>query len=158
MSPSRPRRGAPRREGAATRRTAAAPGAKAAAGARRAGRAGRHEPPRQRAGKHSDAGHELGTGGGLAALSLDAFSSVAYGPQAMILVLVAAGAGALRWTFPLTLVITAMLALLVFSYTQVIAAHPEGGGAYAVAKSNLGRWPALLAAASLVVDYVLTSR
>ena len=49
-----------------------------------------------------------------------------------------------------------MLALLVISYTQVIAAHPEGGGAYAVAKLNLGRIPALLAAASLVVDYVLT--
>ena len=49
-----------------------------------------------------------------------------------------------------------MLALLVISYTQVIAAHPEGGGAYAVAKANLGRLPALLAAASLVVDYVLT--
>ena len=49
-----------------------------------------------------------------------------------------------------------MLVLLVISYTQVIAAHPEGGGAYAVAKLNLGRRPALLAAASLVVDYVLT--
>ena len=49
-----------------------------------------------------------------------------------------------------------MLAILVISYTQVIAAHPDGGGAYAVAKANLGRWPSLLAAASLVVDYVLT--
>ena len=57
---------------------------------------------------------------------------------------------------PLTLVITAMLVLLVVSYTQVIAAHPEGGGAYAVAKANLGRLAGLLAAASLVVDYVLT--
>jgi amino acid transporter len=94
--------------------------------------------------------------GGLAALSLDALSSVAYGPEAMILVLVAAGSGALRFTLPLTLVITGMLVLLVVSYTQVIAAHPEGGGAYAVAKLNLGRVPALLAAASLVVDYVLT--
>ena len=73
-----------------------------------------------------------------------------------MLVLVAAGSGALRFTLPLTLVITGMLALLVISYTQVIAAHPEGGGAYAVAKLNLGRIPALLAAASLFVDYVLT--
>ena len=72
------------------------------------------------------------------------------------MVLVAAGSGALRFTLPLTLVITGMLALLVVSYTQVIAAHPEGGGAYAVAKLNLGRLPALLAAASLFVDYVLT--
>ena len=94
--------------------------------------------------------------GGLAALSLDALSSVAYGPEAMVLVLVAAGSGALRFTVPLTLVITGMLVLLVISYTQVIAAHPEGGGAYAVAKLNLGRVPALLGAASLVVDYVLT--
>jgi amino acid transporter len=93
---------------------------------------------------------------GLAALSLDALSSVAYGPESMMLVLVAAGTGALRWTMPLILVITGMLVLLVISYTQVIAAHPDGGGAYAVAKANLGRFPALLAAASLVIDYVLT--
>jgi amino acid transporter len=110
----------------------------------------------RRAGKHADSGHELSVAGGLAALSLDALSSVAYGPEAMVLVLVAAGSGALRFTVPLTLVIVGMLALLVTSYTQVIAAHPEGGGAYAVAKVNLGRPAALLAAASLVVDYVLT--
>jgi amino acid transporter len=94
--------------------------------------------------------------GGLAALSLDALSSVAYGPEAMMVVLAAAGVGALKDTVPLTLVITGMLVLLVVSYSQVIAAHPDGGGAYAVAKRNLGRFPALLAAASLVVDYVLT--
>jgi amino acid transporter len=110
----------------------------------------------RRAGKHADEGHELSTSGGLSALSLDALSSVAYGPEAMMVILMTAGAGALRWTIPLTLVITGMLVLLVISYTQVIAAHPEGGGAYAVAKQNLGRWPSLLAAASLVVDYVLT--
>jgi amino acid transporter len=110
----------------------------------------------RRVGKHSDEGHELGVFGGLAALSLDALSSIAYGPEAMVLVLVTAGIGALRWTVPVTLVITGMLAILVISYSQVIAAHPEGGGAYAVAKANLGRWPALLGAASLVIDYVLT--
>jgi amino acid transporter len=107
-------------------------------------------------GKHAEEGHELGVLGGLAALSLDALSSVAYGPEAMVLVLVAAGTGALSYTVPLTLVITAMLVLLVVSYTQVIAAHPEGGGAYAVAKRNLGRRASLLAAAAVVVDYVLT--
>ncbi|HXQ01089.1 MAG TPA: hypothetical protein VN845_13620, partial [Solirubrobacteraceae bacterium] len=85
----------------------------------------------RRVGKHADEGHELSVRGGLAALSLDALSSVAYGPEAMVLVLIAAGSGALRFTLPLTLVITGMLALLVISYTQVIAAHPEGGGAYA---------------------------
>ncbi|HET9104713.1 MAG TPA: APC family permease [Solirubrobacteraceae bacterium] len=112
--------------------------------------------PRRRLGKHPDAGHELGVLGGLAALSLDALSSIAYGPEAMMLVLVAAGSGALSATLPLILVVCAMLGLLVISYTQVIAAYPDGGGAYTVAKANLGRWPALLAAASLVVDYVLT--
>jgi amino acid transporter len=94
--------------------------------------------------------------GGLSALSLDALSSVAYGPEAMMAVLVLAGTSALRFTLPLTLVITAMLVLLVISYTQVIAAHPDGGGAYAVAKKDLGPRTSLLAAASLVVDYVLT--
>jgi len=98
----------------------------------------------------------LSLAGGLSALSLDALSSVAYGPQAMMAVLVLAGTSALRFTLPLTLVITAMLVLLVISYTQVIAAHPDGGGAYAVAKRDLGPKTSLLAAASLVVDYVLT--
>src|SRR5207302_8764923 len=94
--------------------------------------------------------------GGVAALSLDARSSIAYGPQAMMALLIAAGAGALSDVVPLTFVITAMLVLLVVSYSQVIEAHPEGGGAYSVAKANLGRWPSLLAAAAVVVDYVLT--
>ena len=110
----------------------------------------------RRAGKHADAGHNLDVPRGLAALSLDALSSVAYGPEAIMLVLIAAGTSALTWTLPITLVITGMLVLLVISYSQVIIAHPDGGGAYAVSKANLGRWPALLAAASLVVDYVLT--
>src|SRR5882757_2952275 len=93
---------------------------------------------------------------GLAALSLDALSSVAYGPEAIVLVLIAAGTGALTATLPVTLVIAGLLAVLVVSYGQVIAVHPDGGGAYAVAKKDLGRGVSLLAAASLVVDYVLT--
>jgi amino acid transporter len=109
-----------------------------------------------RAGKHAEKGHDLGVLGGLAALSLDALSSVAYGPEAMMVVLVTAGVGALQYTVPVTIVIVVMLGLLVISYTQVIDAHPEGGGAYSVAKANLGPWPSLLAAASVVVDYVLT--
>jgi amino acid transporter len=111
---------------------------------------------RRSTGKHAGAGHDLGVLTGLAALSLDALSSVAYGPEAMIAVLILAGTGALTNVVPLTLVITAMLVLLVISYTQVIDAHPEGGGAYSVAKANLGRVPSLLAAAAVVVDYVLT--
>jgi amino acid transporter len=109
-----------------------------------------------RTGKHTEEGHELSVLGGLAALSLDALSSVAYGPEAMVVVLIAGGTAALRFTVPLTLVITGMLGILVLSYSQVIAAHPEGGGAYAVAKKHLGRIPSLLAAGALVIDYVLT--
>ncbi|MER5340656.1 APC family permease [Streptomyces mirabilis] len=93
---------------------------------------------------------------GLAALSLDALSSVAYGPEAIVLVLIAAGTSALSATFPVTLVIAGLLAVLVVSYGQVIAVHPDGGGAYAVGKKDLGPTVSLLAAASLVVDYVLT--
>ncbi|MEY9904616.1 amino acid transporter [Catenulispora sp. MAP12-49] len=94
--------------------------------------------------------------GGLAALSLDALSSVAYGPEAILLVLATAGASALRLTLPITVAITMLLAVLVVSYCQVIAVHPDGGGAYAVGKKDLGATVSLLAAASLVVDYVLT--
>ena len=94
--------------------------------------------------------------GGLAALSLDALSSVAYGPEAIVLVLVGAGTAALHLTLPIALAITGLLAVLVVSYCQVIEAHPSGGGAYAVGKQELGVTVSLLAGASLVVDYVLT--
>jgi amino acid transporter len=94
--------------------------------------------------------------GGLAALSLDALSSVAYGPESIVLVLVAAGAAAVSWTVPVSLAIATLLLVLVVSYRQVIAVHPDGGGAYAVAKKDIGRGASLLAAAGLVVDYVLT--
>ena len=98
----------------------------------------------------------LSSFGGLAALSLDALSSVAYGPEAIVLVLVAAGTSALRLTLPIALVIAVLLAVLVLSYCQVIGVNPDGGGAYAMGKKNLGATVSLLAAASLVVDYVLT--
>jgi amino acid transporter len=105
---------------------------------------------------HRGDSHRLTAIGGLAAMSLDALSSVAYGPEAIVLGLVTAGAAAVRWTVPISVAITVLLLVLVVSYRQVIAVHPDGGGAYAVAKKDLGRWPSLLAAASLVVDYVLT--
>jgi hypothetical protein len=70
----------------------------------------------------------------------------------MVLVLVAAGTAALRLTLPVTLAIAGLLAVLVVSYCQVIAVHPDGGGAYAVGKKDLGATVSLLAAASLVVD------
>ncbi len=93
---------------------------------------------------------------GLSALSLDALTSVAYGPEAIIVALAAAGAGALHLVVPVTIAIVALLAILVFSYRQVIDAYPGGGGAYAVSRANFGPRGSLLAAAALVVDYTLT--
>jgi amino acid transporter len=99
----------------------------------------------------------LTTLGGLAALSLDALSSVAYGPEAILVVLVAAGAAALKYSLPITGAIVVLLAVLVISYRQVIEAFPNGGGAYAVSKTHLGTVPSLVAAASLIVDYILNA-
>ena len=93
---------------------------------------------------------------GLSALSLDALTSVAYGPEAIIFVLAVAGAGALHLVLPITIAIVALLAILVFSYRQVIDAYPIGGGAYAVSRANFGAHASLVAAAALVVDYTLT--
>ena len=101
--------------------------------------------------------HRLTALEGLAALSLDALSSVAYGPEAILLVLVAAGAAGLRYALPITIAIVVLLAVLVVSYRQVIEAFPGGGGAYAVAKQHLGTGASLLAAASLFVDYILNA-
>ncbi|NBE52309.1 APC family permease [Streptomyces boluensis] len=99
--------------------------------------------------------HRLTAVTGLAALSLDAMASVAYGPEAIVLVLAAAGGAGLGFTLPVTLAIAGLLAVLVASYRQVIAAFPDGGGSYAVAERHLGRRTSLVAAASLVLDYVL---
>jgi amino acid transporter len=101
--------------------------------------------------------HRLTAFEGLAALSLDALSSVAYGPQAIVIVLAAAGSVALGYTLPVTIAIVVLLSVLVVSYRQVIEAFPGGGGAYAVAGRHLGRQPSLIAAASLIVDYVLNA-
>lgn len=102
--------------------------------------------------------HRLTALEGLAALSLDALSSVAYGPQAIMIVLATAGILALHsYTLPVTLAIVLLLTVLVISYRQVIAAFPGGGGAYAVAKAHLGVKPSLVAAAALVVDYILNA-
>jgi amino acid transporter len=99
---------------------------------------------------------KIGTLSGLPGLSLDALTSVAYGPEAIVIVLAAAGPGAVKQVRPITLAIVVLLAILVFSYRQVIAAYPDGGGAYAVSKENLGTNSSLLAGASLIVDYILT--
>ena len=93
---------------------------------------------------------------GLPALSLDALTSVAYGPEAIIVVLAVAGSSALHLILPITIAIVVLLAILVVSYRQVIDAYPGGGGAYAVSRANLGVHASLVAGASLIVDYTLT--
>ena len=93
---------------------------------------------------------------GLAVLSSDALSSVAYATEEILRVLTIGGAAALWLVTPIGGVIAAMLAVVAFSYRQTIHAYPNGGGAYIVAKDNLGTTPALIAAAALLIDYVLT--
>lgn len=116
--------------------------------------AGQEEPPDTGARRAGDR-HRLTALQGLSALSLDAMASVAYGPESIVLVLAAAGAYGMGFTLPVTLAIAGLLAVLVASYRQVIAAFPDGGGSYAVAKRHLGRRTSLVAAASLILDYVL---
>jgi amino acid transporter len=93
---------------------------------------------------------------GLAVLSSDALSSVAYATDFILATLVVAGVGAFSHAIPISLVIAALLAIVAFSYRQTIHAYPTGGGAYIVAKENLGDNSGLIAAASLLVDYTLT--
>ncbi len=92
----------------------------------------------------------------LAVLSSDALSSVAYATEQTLIILVLAGAAALRYTLPISFAIVALLAIVAISYRQTIYAYPNGGGSYIVAKDNLGTLPGLIAAASLLIDYVLT--
>jgi amino acid transporter len=111
----------------------------------------------QAGGEDQEERHRLTALEGLAALSLDALSSVAYGPEAIVIVLAAAGTVGLNYTLPVTIAIVVLLTVLVISYRQVIEAFPNGGGAYAVARRHLGRQPSLIAAASLIVDYILNA-
>jgi amino acid transporter len=105
----------------------------------------------------ADAPHQaIGKLIGLAVFSSDAMSSVAYGPQEMMLILAAAGAGSLHLAFPIVLAIATLLLILTFSYEQTIHAYPGGGGAYIVARDNLGELPAQTAGAALLTDYILT--
>jgi amino acid transporter len=93
---------------------------------------------------------------GLAVLSSDALSSVAYATDFILTTLVVAGVAAFSHAIPISLVIAGLLAVVAFSYRQTIHAYPTGGGAYIVAKENIGDHAGLTAAASLLVDYTLT--
>ncbi len=92
----------------------------------------------------------------LAVFSSDALSSTAYATQEILLILVVAGTATLTYSLPVAIAITALLAIVVISYRQLIRAYPQGGGAYTVAHENLGKLPGIIAAASLLIDYTLT--
>ena len=92
----------------------------------------------------------------LPVFSSDPLSSNAYATQEILLVLAIAGAGTLSLVVPLTFFVAILLATVVVSYRQTVHAYPSGGGAYIVAHENLGMYPGLLAAAALLIDYVLT--
>ena len=92
----------------------------------------------------------------LAVFSSDALSSVAYATEEILLVLMTAGVAAFTLSMPIALVITGLLAIVAASYYQTVHGYPSGGGAYIVAHENLGVWPGLIAAAALLIDYVLT--
>lgn len=105
----------------------------------------------------ADAPHQtIGKAVGLAVFASDALSSTAYATQEILVILAAAGTIAFGYVFPISIVIVGLLAIVVISYEQIIHAYPDGGGAYVVAYNNLGHFPALVAAAALLTDYILT--
>ncbi len=105
----------------------------------------------------ADAPHQtIGKGVGLAVFASDALSSTAYATQEILFILAGAGTAAFVYAFPISIVIVALLAIVTLSYEQIIHAYPGGGGAYIVARDNLGERPAQVAGASLLTDYILT--
>lgn len=105
----------------------------------------------------ADAPHQtIGKAVGLAVFASDALSSTAYATQEILIILAAAGTMAFGIVFPISLAIVILLGIVTVSYEQTIHAYPDGGGAYIVARDNLGEFPALVAGAALLTDYVLT--
>src|SRR5580692_5762860 len=98
----------------------------------------------------------IGPIAGIPIFGLDALSSAAYGPEAALTLLIPLGAVGVARIVPISGSIIILLAIVYVSYRQTIMAYPQGGGSYTVANENLGVWPGLLAAAALMVDYVLT--
>jgi amino acid transporter len=105
----------------------------------------------------ADAPHQtIGKLVGLAVFASDALSSTAYATQEILMVLALAGIGAFHFSIPIALAITALMVIVTISYQQTIHAYPGGGGAYIVARDNLGELPAQTAGAALLTDYILT--
>jgi amino acid transporter len=98
----------------------------------------------------------IGKAVGLAVFASDALSSTAYATQEILVILAVAGAGAFHYAWPISLAIVGLLGIVVASYEQTIHAYPGGGGAYIVARDNLGELPAQVAGAALLTDYILT--
>jgi len=94
---------------------------------------------------------------GIPIFGLDALSSAAYGPEAALTLLIPLGMAGVVYVWPITIGIVILLGIVYFSYRQTIAAYPQGGGSYTVASENLGEGAGLLAAAALMIDYVLTA-
>ena len=92
----------------------------------------------------------------LAVFASDPISSNAYATEAIMGILILLGSGALALTMPIAIGIALLVLLVIFSYIQTILHYPQGGGAYTVAKDNLGKIPSLFAAAALLTDYILT--
>jgi len=99
----------------------------------------------------------IGPGTGIAIFGLDGLSSAAYGPEAALTLLIPLGAAGVAYLLPISATIITLLAIVYFSYRQTIEAYPTGGGSYTVARQNLGEGAGLLAAAALMIDYVLTA-
>lgn len=107
--------------------------------------------------KTAQAAHErLSKPLALAVFSSDALSSVAYATEEILLVLLLAGSAVLHLSIPISLAIVGLLVILTVSYREIIFEYPQGGGAYIVARANLGELPGLIAAGALVIDYILT--
>lgn len=105
----------------------------------------------------ADAPHQtIGKVVGLAVFASDALSSTAYATQEILLILALAGTMALGYAFPISIAIVALMVIVTISYRQTIYAYPGGGGAYIVARDNLGELPAQIAGAALLTDYILT--
>jgi len=105
----------------------------------------------------ADSSHQtIGKVVGLAVFASDALSSTAYATQEILVILAAAGTMAFGIVFPISIAIVILLGIVTISYEQTIHAYPDGGGAYIVARDNLGEFPALIAGASLLTDYILT--
>src|ERR1022692_3443711 len=98
---------------------------------------------------------QIGTSAGIPIFGLDALSSAAYGPEAALTLLIPLGALGIAYIVPVSASIIVLLTIVYFSYRQTIAAYPGGGGSYTVASENLGTFPGLLAAAALMIDYIL---